>query len=204
MGRREEKKAEKRARIERAGLHLFTEQGFERTSIEQVIAQADIARGTFYLYYPDKLHLFESIQRRWIYPLKTVLTDVRHAIQTAASPQECIEVYQAMGQRLAHIGLTNATELLLGIRELRANSEGGAWLRLQEQEIHELTVDLTVLAKNQGLIQIDNPQVASILITGAIEKVFYAFVTQSIDGDPISLATEVTQLLSRILGLGFK
>lgn len=204
MGRREEKKAEKRARIERAGLTLFTSQGFERTSIEQVIAQADIARGTFYLYYPDKLHLFESIQRRWIYPLTTVLSDVRSSIESAQSPQECIDIYQAMGQRLAHIGLTNATELLLGIRELRAQSDGGDWLRLQEKDIHSLTIELTVLAKNQGLINIDNAPLASVIIIGAIEKVFYEYVTQGLDGDPIALATEATQLLSRVLGLGLK
>jgi len=204
MGRREEKKAEKRARIERAGLSLFTELGFDRTSIEQVIAQADIARGTFYLYYPDKLHLFESIQRRWIYPLTTVLTDVRSSIENAQSSQECIEIYQQMGQRLAHIGLTNAAELLLGIRELRAQSAGGDWLRLQEKDIQGLTIDLTILAKTQGLIHVETPQLASIIIVGAIEKVFYEFVTQGLDGDPISLATEATQLLSRVLGLGLK
>jgi AcrR family transcriptional regulator len=54
LGRREKRKQEIRARIEEAAYQLFKSQGIEDTSIEQICVQADVARRTFYGYYPNK------------------------------------------------------------------------------------------------------------------------------------------------------
>ncbi|MFT6955740.1 MAG: AcrR family transcriptional regulator [Halieaceae bacterium] len=53
-GRREKRKIEIRGRIEDAAYRLFKEQGIEDTSIEQICEQADVARRTFYGYFPNK------------------------------------------------------------------------------------------------------------------------------------------------------
>ena len=65
MGKREENKRKKREALEAEGLRLFLEHGYERTSIEQIAAAAGVARGTFYLYYEDKLQLFLTLVDRW-------------------------------------------------------------------------------------------------------------------------------------------
>ncbi len=54
VGRREKRKREIRARIEEAAYELFKAQGIEETSIEQICQQADVARRTFYGYFPNK------------------------------------------------------------------------------------------------------------------------------------------------------
>jgi len=54
QGRREKRKLETRARIEDAAYELFRRQGIENTSIEQICAEADVARRTFYSYFPNK------------------------------------------------------------------------------------------------------------------------------------------------------
>jgi AcrR family transcriptional regulator len=54
LGRREKRKIEIRGRIEDAAYRLFKEQGIEDTSIEQICEQADVARRTFYGYFPNK------------------------------------------------------------------------------------------------------------------------------------------------------
>lgn len=54
LGRREKRKQEIRARIEEAAYQLFRKQGIEETSIEQICVQADVARRTFYGYFPNK------------------------------------------------------------------------------------------------------------------------------------------------------
>lgn len=54
-------------------LDLFLEQGYERTSIEQIAAAMGMAKRTVYALYPDKKTLFmESLQRAisdWIVPI---------------------------------------------------------------------------------------------------------------------------------------
>jgi len=204
MGRREQKKAEKRERIEKTALDLFLDQGFDRASIEQVISGADIARGTFYLYYSDKLALFQAIQTRWIEPMTTFLDAVHARLLSAKSSAECVSIYQEMGQNMAIIGLTNAREILLGLRELRANHEAGRWLREREIAIQERTTQLTFVAAERGLIEAKDPRLSSLIIIGAIERLYFEVLTGTELGDPVSLAGEATTLLSRVLGLGLK
>ena len=33
--------------------HLFTEKGFQKTSISDIVNEAGVAKGTFYLYFKD-------------------------------------------------------------------------------------------------------------------------------------------------------
>jgi AcrR family transcriptional regulator len=53
-GRREKRKQEIRSRIEEAAYALFRRQGVDETSIEQICSEADVARRTFYGYFPNK------------------------------------------------------------------------------------------------------------------------------------------------------
>ncbi len=51
---------DKRARIEQAALSLFLQNGIENTSVNQITKQAQIAKGTFYLYFKDKDELVRN------------------------------------------------------------------------------------------------------------------------------------------------
>ncbi len=56
-GRRARRKAELRQRLLRAALDLFARQGFFPTTIEQITEAADVAKGTFFNYFPSKEHV---------------------------------------------------------------------------------------------------------------------------------------------------
>lgn len=54
VSRRERKKDETRERIALAAIRLFREKGFEATTIDEIAAEADVAKGTFFNYFPRK------------------------------------------------------------------------------------------------------------------------------------------------------
>ncbi len=54
VSRRTRKKDETRARIFKAAVHLFREKGFEATTVDEIIERADVAKGTFFNYFPRK------------------------------------------------------------------------------------------------------------------------------------------------------
>ncbi|MBV9089597.1 MAG: TetR family transcriptional regulator [Mycobacteriaceae bacterium] len=53
-GLRERKKARTRAAIQSHALRLFREQGYHATTIEQIIAAADVSESTLFRYFPTK------------------------------------------------------------------------------------------------------------------------------------------------------
>ena len=53
-GRREARRAQMRARLLTAALHLFGEQGYDGTTIDQIAERADVARQTVLNHYPHK------------------------------------------------------------------------------------------------------------------------------------------------------
>jgi AcrR family transcriptional regulator len=55
--RRERRKADIRDRLFRAALELFATRGFACTTVEDITRAADVAKGTFFNYFPTKEHL---------------------------------------------------------------------------------------------------------------------------------------------------
>ena len=50
-------KQEKERKLLNTALHLFSEKGIKKTSIQDIVKDAGIAKGTFYLYFKDKYEL---------------------------------------------------------------------------------------------------------------------------------------------------
>lgn len=59
--RRERRRVEVRDRIVESALSLFETQGYEATTVAEIVRRADIAYGTFFNHFPSKLHLLREI-----------------------------------------------------------------------------------------------------------------------------------------------
>jgi AcrR family transcriptional regulator len=64
----------RREQVLRHAKRIFARKGYHRTNIADRIARAQIARGTFYLYFQNKRDLFEEL-------LAQVLNELRHRIE---------------------------------------------------------------------------------------------------------------------------
>lgn len=87
MATQAQRRQDTRRRILGAAGKLFKVQGFDQTSVDQVVAAADVAKGTFYQYFPAKI-------------------DVALAIGSEAQRQTLKEIYEklAAGQSPLAVG----------------------------------------------------------------------------------------------------
>lgn len=58
LPRYERKKAQTRERIYRAAMKLFAERGLAATTVDEIVAVADVAKGTFFNYFHSKEQIF--------------------------------------------------------------------------------------------------------------------------------------------------
>jgi AcrR family transcriptional regulator len=201
LGRREEKKKEKRERLEREGLRLFMENGYDRTSIEQIAAASDVARGTFYLYFKDKLTIFETLVDRWQGVTLELMEYVVGKVAEAKTPEECMAVYMEMGMNLALIALSNKDEFLLTFREMRSSGDAGDSLRAFELKLQEVVIGFTQDAMERKLIQVENPTLTVLVVFGAVERLYFEFLVGRDLGDADAIANDAVQMLGKGMGL---
>ena len=75
--RRERRRAEVRDRIVESALLLFETQGYEATTVAEIVRRADIAYGTFFNHYPSKLHLLREVADHSMRDLFENLEEIR-------------------------------------------------------------------------------------------------------------------------------
>jgi AcrR family transcriptional regulator len=66
LTRRERKKEETKERILEVAFALFRRRGVEATTIDDICEKADIAKGTFFNYFPRKEALFGYLSETWV------------------------------------------------------------------------------------------------------------------------------------------
>src|SRR5216684_5171722 len=116
-GLRERKKARTRASIREHALRLFREQGYHKTTVEQIAAAAEVSPSTFFRYFPTKedVVLQDDMDTRLVEALERQPAglDPLSAVRAAAR-----EAFASLGpDELAR--LRETAELTLTVPELR-------------------------------------------------------------------------------------
>jgi len=84
--------AQKKERILKAAIQEFSSRKYAEASINQIIKEADISRGSFYQYFEDKDDLY-------FYIISTVINETAYAFLKdflASQPDDIFAVYEAM------------------------------------------------------------------------------------------------------------
>ena len=148
----------------------FADSGYYTTSISEIAQQAGIARSTFYQYFDNKAHLFQSI-------LDSFLQDLQNAIRPVTiAPGASVPLVQIKAN------LTRVLDLLLQERELtqillhdagpldRAveDRSSGFYGQVAEMIEHSLTLGMSM-----NLVRPGNAWLMSYAIIGALKEVVH-------------------------------
>jgi len=116
--RRSLRKADTARRLMNAGCALFTEFGYEATTIDQIAAAAGISRAAFYLHFETKADIIRALIANVGGSLRE-----RYAALAALGPAPSLEVVTAWVQGFFETCRSNGSTVLLLQRTLQPNSK---------------------------------------------------------------------------------
>ncbi|MEI3607240.1 TetR family transcriptional regulator [Pseudogracilibacillus sp. SE30717A] len=187
----------KRDAIIQSSINLFKKNGIEQTKISDIVKDAHIAQGTFYLYFPSKLSLMPAIAEEMV---KILMQRIRNDVQS----DQTIEI--KLEQLVDSIFAINEeySEVMAIIYSGLASTE-----HLKEWETvyatcYEWVSDLLKDAKENGTIrQSIKPDRTAKLIIGLIESAAeQVFLYDYRDEHEIEIQRkEVVQFLFDALGI---
>ena len=119
-GLRERKKARTRASIREHALRLFREQGYQRTTVEQIAAAAEVSPSTFFRYFPTKedLILQDDMDIRMVEALERQPAELGPIGAFRAATREVIGSYSEADLEL----LRQTSALSMTVPEVRARA----------------------------------------------------------------------------------
>ena len=82
LGKREKNKTIVRERLLDEALRLFSVQGFEKTTVSDIVQASSIGRGTFYNYFTDVKDIFNAVIDRLNSEIRTVIYEARKEAKT--------------------------------------------------------------------------------------------------------------------------
>mgnify|MGYP002148962422 CR=1 FL=1 len=126
LGRRERNKAEKRRRIAEAAATLFAENGYARTTMQQVAAAADVADGTIFRYAGTKPELLLMVLNEQVADL---LEHGRIAAASAPTVADAVValIHLARAALSGELPLTAPADIDAGLRQLQTLPGIGRW-----------------------------------------------------------------------------
>lgn len=82
---REAKRVRTRARLTEAALRLMADRGINGTSVSEIAAEAELANGTFYLYFRDKAEIVAAVCQAVTLAMHNEMNSMRLSLDDAAS-----------------------------------------------------------------------------------------------------------------------
>lgn len=146
-GRRERKKEATKQRIFEAALALFHQKGFDSTTIDDISERADVAKGTFFNYFPRKESVVEFLADEWM----------RRAEAAATQPgrpalERIRELYQVLAR--AHESQPGLSRAIMhaAVERMCCPLPGGTFQRFEE-----LVTRVLREGQQSGELRVDQP-----------------------------------------------
>jgi AcrR family transcriptional regulator len=87
---------ELRDRIQKTALQLFRERGFDNTSVDEIVAAADVAKGTFFNFYPTK----QAVLSDYYKELDSFMWARLRRLDPASPAASLVNLFRALERRL--------------------------------------------------------------------------------------------------------
>jgi AcrR family transcriptional regulator len=192
LGKREIQKQQVRERILDEALILFSERGFEKTTVTDIVGKCEIARGTFYNYFPDMNSLFDAL-------INQLNQRIIEAIQQTRNQTDNLYDY-LYGTFKSYFDLIGSEQMIqfhiVNQAYIRQSSYQSDLIKVIVKNLNrDLKSDFTIKAFNEKYEFL----LLSYMLVGSPPELFLATHTTDINLTSQQLATFLTKLFYKVL-----
>jgi TetR/AcrR family transcriptional regulator, fatty acid metabolism regulator protein len=186
----ERAKQERRRQIMNAAKHVFAEAGYHGASIHAIIEKAQIARGTFYLYFESKATVFDAILDQAMTELRARIRRIE--VEDKAAPPPQVQLREQVVATLDFIVRDRPLATLLLSAGHTPDAEAAERLDLFFGEVRDLMVRAMETGMEIGLLRKVDKHLAAAAMLGMIRGVIEQLIR---DPNPPAVDTVVNELL---------
>lgn len=179
-------KQQRRQQILAAARDLFARRGYHQTTIDDIVAEAGVARGTYYLYFEDKRAIFSDLIDRFAQRLSMAIVRIDTDNPTRSVAEQVREnIHAILGVCLAEramtkILFTDAAGIDSAFDRKLQNFYDAA-VQLLTESLHE--------GQGLGIVRDGEPRVLAYLSIGALKELLYQAVTLGLSEESADVLT---------------
>ncbi len=180
-------KAERRQQILNAAREVFAKRGYAQTTVDDIVAQAGVARGTFYLYFDDKRAAFAELVDRFAAQLSSKIVRI-----TTDDPERPV-AEQVRDNIRAIIGVCLAERVMTKILFTDApgvDHEFQSRIVSFYDTVMQLLIESLKDGQALGIVADGEPRVMAYLSLGALKELLYQAVTLGLSEESAAVLTQ--------------
>jgi AcrR family transcriptional regulator len=180
-------KAERRAHILTAARQVFAKRGYHEATIDDIVAEAGVARGTFYLYFEDKRAVFFELMDRFSSKISMAIQRIDPADPSRpVADQTRANIRGILGVCLSERALTK----MLLTDATRADPAFDRKLYTFYDEVVQLLAESLKDGQALGIVADGEPRVLAYLTIGALKELLYQAVTLGLSEESADALSE--------------
>lgn len=190
-------KSERRQQILAAARDVFAKRGYHQATIDDIVAQAGVARGTFYLYFEDKRAVFSDLIDRFAAQLSMSIRRIETDDPGRPVERQVLENIRAIiGTCLAERTMTK----ILFTDAVGVDPAFDRKLATFYDAVVQLLTESLKEGQSLGIVADGEPRVLAYLSIGALKELLYQAVTLGLAEES---ADALTQQMYAFLANGY-
>ncbi|HEY0469821.1 MAG TPA: TetR/AcrR family transcriptional regulator [Polyangiaceae bacterium] len=167
-------KTERRQQILSVAREAFAKRGYHQTTIDDIVAQAGVARGTFYLYFEDKRAVFSDLVDRFAGQLSMAIVRI---VTDDAARSVTEQVRENIRAIIATALADRAMTKILFSDAIGVDPAFDRKLQTFYDTVVQLLTESLKDGQALGIVADGEPRVLAYLTIGALKELLYQAVT---------------------------
>jgi AcrR family transcriptional regulator len=186
---------QRRAQILGIAAQVFAEKGYHDAKIEDIVARARVARGTFYLYFEDKRAIFEELVSGFVRQLAETIEPIE-TVPDSDPTRVMFELRSNLLRLVERFMAEPAMAKVLFSAAVGLDADFDQRLLAFYEEIAGLLERSLEQGEEAGLVRPGHRRIRAFCLTGIIKELLYQLILRRAVSEPAELVDAMLDLVT--------